>query len=280
MTSRSRRIALGVAVAFAVPLIAGTIAGALGSSGARQHSAIGKTTRSPQTSGRRPSSLRAGGWHPVSPATTIPPQTPVQMQYDQSFVKGLSSPTNQASLTRLEAIRLPPPGIGGGWPNVAPANTPGSWSREFVQALLDINFAHQSRSTLGPWLVAQEAPDLMPGIPPGAKYQSLYASIMDPQLMGQSALLPSASQWKADSAGRVRWSVSALQVQVDPQWQSMITAGWQPRDLRASVEDVSGLLTVTKGASTTTRRFSVALQLGSAHWHEGYGTVLVAVKGG
>jgi len=78
------------------------------------------------------------------------------------------------------------------------------------------------------------------------------------------------------TAGGVRWSVSGLQVTLDPQWQSMIDAGWQPRDLRATIEDVSGLLTVTRGKTATVRRFSLGLQLGSAHWHDGYGTVLLA----
>ena len=80
--------------------------------------------------------------------------------------------------------------------------------------------------------------------------------MLDPAITGQPSPVPSGSQWQADAAAGVRWSVSELQVQLDPQWQSMIAAGWQPVDLYASVEDVSGVLTVTRGSSTTQARFS------------------------
>jgi hypothetical protein len=92
-------------------------------------------------------------------------------------------------------------------------------------------------------------------------------------------LPPSAEQWRADAVAGTRWVVSGLQVQPDPSWQSMVAAGWQPRDLYASVDDVSGLLTVTQGASVTRRTFSLEIQLGSAHWHAGYGTVLLGEVG-
>ena len=47
-------------------------------------------------------------------------------------------------------------------------------------------------------------------------------------------------------------------------------------DIRAAVEDVSGVLAITQGKATTTERFSVMVQVGSARWHDGYGTVLVS----
>jgi hypothetical protein len=74
----------------------------------------------------------------------------------------------------------------------------------------------------------------------------------------------------------VRWSAGDLEVQLDPQWQQMIDAGWQPPDIRAVVEDVSGVLTITRGRASTTRHFSMVIQVGSAHWRDGYGTVLVS----
>jgi hypothetical protein len=42
------------------------------------------------------------------------------------------------------------------------------------------------------------------------------------------------------------------------------------------VEDVSGVLRVTQGKVSTTRHFSMVIQVGSAHWRDGYGTVLVS----
>lgn len=227
-----------------------------------------------------PPSLGTVGWHPVAPATTVPAQTPVQQRYDRGFERGFASPANEAVMARAEALALPVPAIGGGWAALPTSDTPEGWAAEFVGGLWNIDFARQSRGALGAWLVAQEAPDLMPGIPAAFADRALYVSVMDPQIMGQASPVPSPSQWRADAAAGVRWSVSRLEVTLDPQWQSMIAAGWQPSDLRAAVEDVSGVLSVTRGASTSTRRFSVALQLGSARWHRGYGTVTVAMAEG
>lgn len=276
---RSRRILVGAAVAFTVLLVAGVVGLAFGGNGARQHASTGTATPRSQNASPGPS-LVGSGLHPVAPATTIPAQTPVQQQYDQRFAQGYASTTSRAMLAKAEALHVPDPAIGGGWPNLPASNTPGGWAREFVHGLLDINFAHQSRSALGAWLIAQEAPDLMPGIPAGFQKRALYVSVMDPATMGQAALVPSAAQWQADVLTGVRWSVHGLQVQLDPAWQSMIAAGWQPRDLRASVEDVSGVLTVVHGKTATTRRISLTVTVGSARWHHGYGTVAVTVRGG
>lgn len=213
---------------------------------------------------------------PVSADTTVPTQTPVQQRYDQAFEKGFSTPSNQAELSRIEAIRLPGPAISGGWPDLPASDTPGGWTRQFVSGLLDINFATQSRVALGAWLVAEEAPDLMPGVPPAARYGGLYATVLDPAITGQPSPIPSDAVWQADAAGGVRWTASDLLVGPDPQWQSMIDAGWQPTDLRGGVEDVSGVLAVTEGSTTTSHPFSAVLQVGSARWHDGYGSVLLA----
>ena len=68
-------------------------------------------------------------------------------------------------LHRAETLALPGPAITGGWPDLAVSETPDGWATEFTSGLLDIDFAHQSRGALGAWLVAEEAPDLLPGIP-------------------------------------------------------------------------------------------------------------------
>lgn len=172
-------------------------------------------------------------------------------------------------------LRLPRPAVTSGWPSLTAVDTPSRWARGFVRGLLDIDFARASRSSLGSWLVAEDAPDLMPGVPASFAARALYVSALDPTILGATSPIPSPSSWKFDARSRVRWSVHDLLVELDPQWQQMIDTGWQPRDLRATVEDVSGVLSVTRGATTTSRRISLVLQLGSATWHEGYGTVLV-----
>jgi hypothetical protein len=224
--------------------------------------------------------LPSSGSKPIAPDTTVPTDSPVQQQYDQDFEQGFSSPTNRNEFARIASLRLPGPAIIEGWPHLSPAYTPESWTRAFVAGLLDIDFAHQSRSALAAWLVAEEAPDLMPGIPPQAQLGWLLATVLYPQAdSGASSPIPSASEWQADAAARVRWSISDLQVQLDSQWQSMIAAGWQPVDMYASVEDVSGVLRITHGSSTTSKSISLEVQLGSARWHPGYGTVLVGEVG-
>jgi hypothetical protein len=154
------------------------------------------------------------------------------------------------------------------------ANSPEAWAQEFTAGLLDISFARQSRAGLGRWLVAQSAPDLMPGVPAAAAGKMLYASVLDPGVIGNKPPVPSPAACRADAAAHVRWSVTGLNVQVDPSWQSMISAGWQPEDLRAVVEDVSGMLTVTGGPQPGRYGFGLVLSLGSAHWHGGYGTAI------
>jgi hypothetical protein len=213
---------------------------------------------------------------PVPPATTVPAASPLQQQYDSSFGRGLSSPANEATIARTEALQLPRPAIGGGWPALRADDTPEGWVRRFVRALLDVDFARQTRHGLGAWLVAESAPDLMPGVPAAFAQRTLYASVMATTVTGVPSPIPSATRWASDARHRVRFSVRDLEVQLDPQWQSMIDVGWQPRDLRAAVEDVSGVLTVTRGRSVTRRRFSLVVQVGSASFHDGYGTVLVS----
>jgi hypothetical protein len=239
----------------------------------------GQSQSIPEGTGDRSSplpSLPSSGWKPVAPATTVPTDSPIQQQYDQGFEQGFSSTANQHQLAEIEALALPAPAIKDSWPSISPAYTPDGWVRRFVEGLLDIHFARQSRNGLGAWLVAQEAPDLMPGIPVDAQLATLYATVLDSAITGQASPIPSASEWQAYAAAGARWSVSDLQVELDPQWQSMIAAGWQPVDLYASVEDVSGMLTTIKGSSATTKAFSLEVQLGSAHWHPGYGTVLLS----
>ena len=223
MNFQHSRLVLAALLSALLVVVAGLVALAVGgghSSTNGQRSVHSRTRTTPL--------LAPSGWHPVSPTTVVLPATPVQQRYDQGFREGFSSAANRAQMARVAALQLPPPAVAGHWPALVPTSTPSAWSREFTAGLLDIDFASQSRAELGNWLVAEEAPDLMPGIPVPDQLRTLYASVLEPAIDGQPSPVPSAAEWGAEAAAGVRWSVSALLAQPDPQWQDMIAAGWRP----------------------------------------------------
>jgi hypothetical protein len=212
-------------------------------------------------------------WH--TPPTVVASGTPVQEEYDQAFAQGLGS---QAGMIGAESLPVPPPAVAGGWPTLGAAATPEAWAEEFVAGLLDINFAGRSRPALAAWLQAQEAPELIPGIPGTVADKVLYISLLEPGLFGgQPTPVVSPGTWGIDARAGVRQTVSGLLVQVDPAWSQLIAAGWQPSDVRMTEVDVSGVLTSTQaGRAATQHPFALQLIVGSARWHDGYGTIAVA----
>jgi hypothetical protein len=104
----------------------------------------------------------------------------------------------------------------------------------------------------------------------------LYLSLFETAATGGTASpVPDPVTWAADARAGVRWSVSNLVVQADPQFSQIVASGWEPVDQRFAVEDVTGLLPVAHGSTRTRTNFSMTVYVGSAHWHDGYGTVLV-----
>lgn len=205
--------------------------------------------------------------------TVVSSGTPTQEEYDQALSQGLGS---QLGMSAAAALTVPSPAVEGGWPNLAVANTPEQWATEFISALLDVDYAHQSRAALGAWLQAQEAPELIPGISESVADKVLYISILDSGIFGgQPSPVPTDAGWAANAEADTTQSTSGLLVQTDPGWSEMVAAGWQPPDPRMTELDLSGVLSIRSGSATSSQNFSLQLIVGSSRWHDGYGTVAV-----
>jgi hypothetical protein len=259
---------LGALALLVILLFAGVVLSSANSSRHHRGGAVG----SPATTAAL-SPNAASAWTPVPPLTDVPTQTPVQAQYDAALASGLAS---SSSVGAAEATSVPSPGFSGGWSALPVANTPEHWVAEFTNALLGVDFGHQTRAGLGRWLSAEEAPELLAGVPASIADKVLYLSLFDTAATGGTASpVPDPSSWAAAARIGVRWSVSNLVVQADPQFSQIVASGWEPVDVRFAVEDVTGLLTVARGGTRTRTNFSMTVYVGSAHWHDGYGTVLV-----
>jgi hypothetical protein len=261
---------------FAVVVVAGALFATWG--GAHRGGGSSRPTSGPSPPGPaapQPTTPAAStdGWVASPPATVVPPATAVQQQEDQALATGLGS---SASVSAAEAANVAGPATSEAWPALAVSSQPDVWTEQFVRSLLDIDFAHQSRAGLGGWLSAEEAPELLPGVPEAVQNKALYLSLFDIAAVGGGVSpVLSAAGWRAAAAAGVVWTVSDLLVQADPQWSQIVATGWQPADEHFSVEDVSGLLRTTRRGQSTAHHFSMAVYLGSAHWHAGYGTMLV-----
>lgn len=275
--TRFRKITAGTGMVLIVLVIVGLAWAALdthhprpSTSGTKSTTAI-RPRRHPSPS--LPASARQ--WVPVPPATTVPPQTPVQLQYDSQFESGLTP-----AMPGIEAAgqHMPAPAYAGGWELLPVSYQPEQWVTQFTAALLGIDFAHQSRTGLAAWAVANEAPEMVPGVVPWVQNTVLYVSLFDQSAAGgTSSPIPSTDQWQANASSGVVWSVSQLLIEMDPQWSQIVASGWEPTDTRFCDYDVSGILTVNQpGQPNTTLPFSMQIYVGSAHWHQGYGTVSVS----
>jgi hypothetical protein len=140
---------------------------------------------------------------------------------------------------------------------------------------LDVDYARQSRSGLLAWAEAQEAPNRMPGVPPSVAGKALVASLEAGAARGASPV-PSLRRWAELAARGTSWHVSGLSATTDPSWSRLLGAGWSPADPLATIEDVTGQLTMARpGHLPVTTGFSLTVMLGSAAFHPGYGAVAV-----
>lgn len=209
-----------------------------------------------------------------TPVTAVAPDTPVQHETTRAFAEALG---RQPGMAAAAALSVPGPKIAGGWPNLPVEQTPQGWARQFVKGLLDIDYASMSRSALGPWLQAQQAPAFIPGVPESVADKMLYTSLLATEVFGgQPTPVASAAEWEANARAGARQWVADLEVQVNPRWAQLMATGWQPTDARMTTLDVSGLLVRQRGEAVSSKRFTLQLLVGSARWRDGYGSVSVS----
>ena len=259
-----RRTNIAISSAAVVVVLAALVGAFLAGGGRHDH---------PAATRARPHRAAPISLHRQEPPTVPPAGTPVQEEGDQLFAQSLGSSRGLAAVLRLA---VPSPVVSGGWPSLPVAYAPVTWAEEFLRGLLDVSYAGQSRAALGAWLQAEEAPDLLPGVPAGAVDKVLYVSLLDPGIAGgRASPVPSRSRWATLAEAHAAERVSGLLVQEDPGWAQLVSGGWQPPDPRMTVLDISGLVMLRQHRVVRSQRFSCSVAVGSARWHGGYGTVAV-----
>jgi len=251
---------------------------------------IGQTAHRPRTG-------NASERSPVSPATlhgptatttptvaaTIysPPRvTPAQSAEQSQVDAELAQAETQTSLTPAQAAALPAGAETAQYPAVpvGDRNDPAAYATAFVAELINRDYTGQSREELLEWAQAESAPNTLPGVTAAMASRSLLLSLMDPA--GQAGPVPSSQSWAADASSKVSQTVSGLQEQVNPDWLSLTSSGWEPVDPAITILTVTGTLVThvlaTQGPSETdSQPFSLVVTLGSNGTRPGYGAVAV-----
>jgi hypothetical protein len=271
-----RKLVIMSAVIIVVVIGAATLA--VGASG---HKA-GRTTTPPiaadrPTSPKSPTTKHGAGTTtaPTTPLRVTPPATQIQSAIDSQLARSESP----ASIAQTEHETVPTPGTSTSYPAVSPTalTDPTAFALAFSQELLDVNYRKQSRPALLAWAQYEEAPDTLPGVPAQIGDKSLIGSLAYGGVAGATATpVPTAPAWGTLSSGTVQ-RVSSLGASVAPDWTSLVAQGWEPTDPLMTIMTVTGTVTTTgPGQSGFPRSFSMALTLGGARHHSGYGAVAVS----
>ena len=215
----------------------------------------------------------SGGY--TGPARVTVPQTPTQKQVDEELAQAESP----ASIAKAEGEQVPAPATSRAYPAVAAGQTgdPTAYALAFSSELLTVDAHNDTRAALLGWAQAEEAPDSFPGVPAEVADKSLVGSLAYAGVAGTApSPVPPAAEWAKPSSGTTQ-TVSGLSASVSPDWTQLVASGWQPSDPLLTIMSVTGTITVsTPGHPGAPRSFSLALTLGGARYHSGYGAVAVS----
>jgi hypothetical protein len=264
-------IALAVGLALAVGIVIATAAASKGNSGHHPDAvATSPTVKA------RPSSTT-----PVPPARTYTPSTvePAQTALQRSIDGQLARAESSSSIAAAEVLVVPAGEDSAAYPAVPAAarQSPTVYASSFAAELLNRNYRRQSRAELLTWAQAEEALNLLPGVPSSIANKTLYASLADPGIAGATGAspVPSPAAWAAAARTGTTQRVTDLLVAVDPSWAEIIDRGWEPRDPLMTIMDVTGVLIVSTGKTTARRPVSMVLALGSCDRAPGLGAMAV-----
>ena len=271
-TFRRRRLLVGAAL-LAVLAAAGVTISAVGGSPSQRRSPLASPTVAAPAAKSAASGVPHAHALVANPPLVNPAETGLQAQVDKQLAQAESPQALAAALV----LRVPAPATTAAFPPLSESARQDyyDFAVAFTTELLDINYAADSRAEVLAWAQSEEAPNTFPGVPAGIANKALYASLADPSLPGGSpSPLPDASGWAANAASHVTQAVTGLQVETSPDWESVISQGWQPRDQLATIQVVTGTITTTRpGQKPAAQPFSLTLALGTSRYHVGYGAI-------
>lgn len=195
--------------------------------------------------------------------------------YSPQYSQNGQSKLPPSQVAALEAATPPSPGYPSGFaPVEGSGGQPAQYASNFVQRLLSIDFARESRNDLARWAVAESAPAELPGLPQNAANNSLYLALFFPDRAGgtpSSSPVPSAADWSTYTADKITWTPSGLYSFEDPEWQAK-SSGANLSDPLMTLYDVTATITDSEpGHSPVAKQVKVKVGLGTGQFHPGYG---------
>lgn len=214
------------------------------------------------------------------------PATPSANTVTQVRVDGeLAAHANPAYSAAFDTVTCPGPSLASGWSMVQQSATEAQYATNYATAVLSITFAHQSRSGLDGWLVANSAVWRFPSISITSGHNALCTIAAWPNTITIPALqkgrppvthasaFPTPAAWAADAANHVRWLVTNVTPVVTSNFESSL---WIPPVEEMSYT-VTATLTITEpGHAPVTKSVGIGVLVGPGTWVPGYGVGLVA----